>query len=93
MRIPTEHFAHVPVVALSPSLFNSSDDDPDGLLRSVGSRLLTPEPRNSVGSAPSSPHLTRGESASAPGSRVESRAGDGPQSLPAGSPSLPYEKR
>ncbi|KAK6622644.1 hypothetical protein RUM43_008486 [Polyplax serrata] len=87
MRIPTEHFAHVPVVALSPSLLSPSlDDHSDLMTRSMGPQLLAPEPRNSVGSAPSSPHLGRGESVSAPGSRVESRMGDGPISLPAGSP-------
>lgn len=94
MRIPTEHFAHVPVVALSPSLMNSgSDEDSDGFPRSIGPRLLTPEPRNSVGSAPSSPRVNRRESASVPGSRVESRTGEGPRSLPAASPASTTERR
>lgn len=94
MRIPTEHFAHVPVVALSPSLLNTnSDEDSDGFSRSIYSKSVAPEPRNSVGSAPSSPHFTRGESVSAPGSRVESRMGDGPQSLPAGSPASTASER
>lgn len=89
MRIPTEHFSHVPVVALSPSLLNSPDED-DTFPRALASRLGVPEARNSVGSAPSSPQLTR-ESASAPGSRAMSRLGvhnDGALSLPPASPSV-----
>lgn len=39
MRIPTEHFAHVPVVLLSPSLLPSPEDEPS-FPRSLMSRLV-----------------------------------------------------
>ncbi|VVD01980.1 unnamed protein product [Leptidea sinapis] len=65
MRIPTEHFAHVPVVLLSPSLLPSPDEG-DSFPRSLMARLVssTPDyhagaPDNSVGSAPSSPAAAR----------------------------------
>ncbi|XP_011310088.1 protein spire isoform X2 [Fopius arisanus] len=53
MRIPTEHFAHVPVVLLSP-----------GILMSPGSEDSTrgwPRPGGAVGSAPASPAHRRRE--------------------------------
>uniref|UniRef100_A0A8D8ZV56 Protein spire n=1 Tax=Cacopsylla melanoneura TaxID=428564 RepID=A0A8D8ZV56_9HEMI len=60
MRIPTEHFAHVPVVALSPSLLSPDNDPSPSLAASLFSRLSPqPPPRASVGSAPSSPKLGR----------------------------------
>lgn len=64
MRIPTEHFAHVPVVLLSPSLLPSPEDEAHSSFpRSLMSRLVSPEytsmVENSVGSAPSSPARTR----------------------------------
>ncbi|XP_052758521.1 protein spire [Galleria mellonella] len=44
MRIPTEHFAHVPVVLLSPSLLPSPDDEPHSSFpRSLMARLVSPE--------------------------------------------------
>ncbi|XP_063228893.1 protein spire isoform X2 [Bacillus rossius redtenbacheri] len=90
MRIPTEHFSQVPVYALSPGLSSPEEEAKDSFPRSLMSRLMVPQgARNSVGSAPSSPHLTRGESASAPGSGMGSSMADsmeGPMSLPACSP-------
>lgn len=75
MRIPTEHFSHVPVVAISPSQLASPEDAPDPkshdaatFSRTLMNRLLqTDSPRslkhglNSVGSAPSSPKLARAD--------------------------------
>ncbi|XP_026314563.1 protein spire isoform X2 [Hyposmocoma kahamanoa] len=80
MRIPTEHFAHVPVVLLSPSLLPSPEDEPQSSFpRSLMSRLVSPEhsstAENSVGSAPSSPLPRRAQAASAPGSRGGSALG------------------
>ncbi|XP_045763134.1 protein spire isoform X2 [Maniola jurtina] len=82
MRIPTEHFAHVPVALLSPSLLPSPDDEQQSFPRSLMARLVSPEHsatvENSVGSAPSSPAATRrhpGTAASAPGSRGASAMG------------------
>ncbi|CAG5107779.1 Similar to spir: Protein spire (Drosophila melanogaster) [Cotesia congregata] len=50
MRIPTEHFAHVPVVLLSPGLLLSpSTSEPDS------TRSPWPRPGGAVGSAPASP--------------------------------------
>ncbi|CAG4976203.1 unnamed protein product [Parnassius apollo] len=81
MRIPTEHFAHVPVVLLSPSLLPSPEDEAQSSFpRSLMSRLVSPEHTvavdNSVGSAPSSPVSRRaGCPQSAPGSRGNSALG------------------
>ncbi|XP_046961318.1 protein spire isoform X2 [Vanessa cardui] len=79
MRIPTEHFAHVPVALLSPSLLPSPDDEPQSFPRSLMARLVAPEHNvtvdNSVGSAPSSPARARRCAASAPGSRGASALG------------------
>ncbi|XP_053603661.1 protein spire isoform X2 [Plodia interpunctella] len=83
MRIPTEHFAHVPVVLLSPSLLPSPEDEAQSSFpRSLMSRLVSPEHssvvENSVGSAPSSPAPARraaGGARSAPGSRGGSALG------------------
>jgi spire-like protein len=90
MRIPTEHFSRVPVFALSPGLSSPEEEAKESFPRSLMSRLMVPDMvRNSVGSAPSSPNLTRGESMSAPCSGVGSSMADsmeGPQSLPAISP-------
>lgn len=83
MRIPTEHFAHVPVVLLSPSLLPSPEDEAHSSFpRSLMSRLVSPEytsmVENSVGSAPSSPAgARRAAASSAPPSR-----GPTPLSLP-----------
>ncbi|CAH2104210.1 unnamed protein product [Euphydryas editha] len=98
MRIPTEHFAHVPVALLSPSLLPSPDDEPQSFPRSLMARLVSPEHNvtvdNSVGSAPSSPARARRAASSAPGSRGASALGfaeplpaavaraDGPGSMP-----------
>ncbi|KAK0088526.1 hypothetical protein PV325_011725 [Microctonus aethiopoides] len=50
MRIPTEHFAHVPVVLLSPGLLLSpSSSEPDS------ARNPWPRPGGAIGSAPASP--------------------------------------
>lgn len=50
MRIPTEHFAHVPVVLLSPGLLLSpSGSEPDN------AKTPWPRPGGAVGSAPASP--------------------------------------
>ncbi|CAH0726187.1 unnamed protein product, partial [Brenthis ino] len=93
MRIPTEHFAHVPVALLSPSLLPSPDDEQQSFPRSLMARLVSPEHNvtvdNTVGSAPSSPAARRA-AASAPGSRGASALGfepaiaraDGPGSMP-----------
>ncbi|KAJ8894744.1 hypothetical protein PR048_000051 [Dryococelus australis] len=90
MRIPTEHFSQVPVYALSPGLSSPEEEVKDSFPRSLMNRLMVPQTaRNSVGSAPSSPHLSRVESASAPGSGMGSSMADsmeGPISLPAFSP-------
>lgn len=44
MRIPTEHFAHVPVVLLSPSLLPSPEDEAQSSFpRTLMSRLMSPE--------------------------------------------------
>lgn len=44
MRIPTEHFAHVPVVLLSPSLLPSPEEEAQSSFpRSLMSRLVGPE--------------------------------------------------
>ncbi|CAB3250591.1 unnamed protein product [Arctia plantaginis] len=83
MRIPTEHFAHVPVVLLSPSLLPSPEDEAQSSFpRSLMSRLVSPDyssmVENSVGSAPSSPARARrcgGAAASAPHSRGGSALG------------------
>ena len=59
MRIPTEHFAHVPVVLLSPGLLSPSSSDTD-------SGQKSPWSKNSVGvagSAPASPASRRKDSA------------------------------
>lgn len=76
MRIPTEHFSHVPVVAISPSQLASPEEPPSDckshdaatFSRHLMSRLLqTDSPQrslNSVGSAPSSPKLSRGDTTS-----------------------------
>lgn len=84
MRIPTEHFAHVPVVLLSPSLLPSPEEEAQSSFpRSLMSRLVAPDHtsmvENSVGSAPSSPASTRRFASlsahSAPGSRGGSALG------------------
>ncbi|XP_068621607.1 protein spire isoform X2 [Battus philenor] len=80
MRIPTEHFAHVPVVLLSPSLQPSPEDEAPSFPRSLMSRLISPEHTvavdNTVGSAPSSPVSRRAACPqSAPGSRGGSALG------------------
>ncbi|KAI5640667.1 protein spire [Phthorimaea operculella] len=81
MRIPTEHFAHVPVVLLSPSLLPSPEDEAQSSFpRSLMSRLVSPEHaktvENSVGSAPNSPAAVRRNHVhSAPGSRGGSALG------------------
>lgn len=77
MRIPTEHFSHVPVVALSPGLL--SPDIDDSFPRALYNRLVVPE-RKAVGSAPSSPKLNR----SAPPSQMSTSmiSDSGHQSLP-----------
>uniref|UniRef100_A0A0K8SDD1 KIND domain-containing protein n=1 Tax=Lygus hesperus TaxID=30085 RepID=A0A0K8SDD1_LYGHE len=53
MRIPTEHFAHVPVVALSPSMLSPSESE-DSFPRALVNKLMTTD-RAGVGSAPTSP--------------------------------------
>ncbi|CAH0393690.1 unnamed protein product [Bemisia tabaci] len=86
MRIPTEHFSHVPVVALSPQLVspNESSND-DSLMNRLG--LLDLKPL-SVGSAPCSPKLSRSNQTKSVD--VE----NGPQSLPPTNPkSLDREQK
>ncbi|XP_039279947.1 protein spire isoform X2 [Nilaparvata lugens] len=82
MRIPTEHFAHVPVVALSPSLISP---DEDNFPKSLMSKLMVPElSRSGVGSAPASPKHSR---STPPSQMSTSLISDiGPQSLPPPSP-------
>lgn len=77
MRIPTEHFSHVPVVALSPGLL--SPDIDDSFPRALYNRLVVPE-RKAIGSAPSSPKFNR----SAPASQMSTSmiSDSGHQSLP-----------
>jgi len=77
MRIPTEHFSHVPVVALSPGLLSPELDDT--FPRALFNRLVVPD-RKAVGSAPSSPKLNR----SAPPSQMSTSmiSDSGHQSLP-----------
>lgn len=80
MRIPTEHFAHVPVVLLSPSLLPSPEEEAQSSFpRSLMSRLVAPDAvDNTVGSAPSSPSAVRRATTtaySAPGSRGGSSLG------------------
>lgn len=85
MRIPTEHFSHVPVVALSPGLLSPVDPD-DSFPRSLVSRLLVPESsRSGVGSAPTSPRLNRSAPVSQMSTSLISDSG-GPLSLPPSSP-------
>ncbi|XP_063376615.1 protein spire isoform X3 [Cydia fagiglandana] len=86
MRIPTEHFAHVPVVLLSPSLLPSPEDEPS-FPRSLMSRLVpehSSSEQNSVGSAPNSPAASRRAAPvhSAPGSRGASAMGFAELSVP-----------
>lgn len=81
MRIPTEHFSHVPVVALSPSMLSPSEAD-DSFPRALVTKLMATE-RSGVGSAPTSPKISR----SAPPSQMStSLISDGPISLPPSSP-------
>ncbi|XP_054281975.1 protein spire-like isoform X1 [Macrosteles quadrilineatus] len=77
MRIPTEHFSHVPVVALSPGLL--SPDSDDSFPRALYNRLVVPD-RKAVGSAPSSPKMNR----SAPPSQMSTSmiSDSGHMSLP-----------
>lgn len=85
MRIPTEHFAHVPVMALSPSLLSP---DEESFPKSLMSKLLVPEStaRAGVGSAPASPKLLRSTPPSQMSTSLISDNGGGPQSLPPPSP-------
>lgn len=108
MRIPTEHFSKVPVSSLSPAL--SPRDEEKELL--PGSRTPTPNStngptstnnkpagrKNSVGSAPTSPNMSRksigtdsdsGQRSISPGlleseerDRFSPDHGNGPYSLP-----------
>ena len=106
MRIPTEHFAHVPVVAISPSQLASPEEPPNDckshdnaaatFSRNLMSRLLqTDSPQrslNSVGSAPSSPKLSRGDmattaSATSLGLGIGQGHGQGPASQHGSQPS------
>ncbi|CAB0020655.1 unnamed protein product, partial [Nesidiocoris tenuis] len=83
MRIPTEHFSHVPVVALSPSMLSPSESE-DSFPKALVNKLMTSE-RAGVGSAPTSPKMSR----SAPPSQMStSLISDGPISLPPSSPSF-----
>lgn len=59
MRIPTEHFSHVPVVALSPTLLSPMESE-YSVTNAILSRLSGHDgKRGSVGSAPTSPKLSR----------------------------------
>lgn len=59
MRIPTEHFSHVPVVALSPTLLSPVENE-YSITNAILSRLNGHDiKRGSVGSAPTSPKLSR----------------------------------
>lgn len=95
MRIPTEHFANVPVVLLSPSLMSSPEEEnKETFPRSLVNRLMpdegTPTRTNSVGSAPSSPSLQRSNvmTSSAPPSRM-----DNPLEAPSPARSTTSERR
>lgn len=97
MRIPTEHFSHVPVVAISPSQLASPEEvaadkshDAATFSRTLMSRLLqTDSPQrslNSVGSAPSSPKLSRVERADTVAGPAGTGCNSGPSSGPHSGP-------
>lgn len=96
MRIPTEHFSHVPVVALSPTMLSPIEQE-YSVAHSILSRLSGSDcDRGSVGSAPSSPKLSR--LSPLPSTKMSSSYHDGyssgPQSLQNPSPTRsPPEKR
>ncbi|CAG9784110.1 unnamed protein product, partial [Diatraea saccharalis] len=85
MRIPTEHFAHVPVVLLSPSLLPSPEDEAASFPRTLMARLVSAPhdstAENSVGSAPSSPACARRAGAGA-GAGAGGGAGGAAHSAP-----------
>ncbi|XP_065200343.1 protein spire isoform X2 [Planococcus citri] len=91
MRIPTEHFSHVPVVALSPTLLSPVENE-YSITNAILSRLNGHDAkRGSVGSAPTSPKLSR---ASPLPNKMSASFHDGAESLNA-SPahSLPEKRR
>ncbi|KAL1124568.1 hypothetical protein AAG570_001192 [Ranatra chinensis] len=78
MRIPTEHFSHVPVVALSPNLLSPCDSE-DSFPRALVTKLMSGSPPGS--GTPSAHHR------SAPTSHMSnSLISEGPISLPSSSP-------
>uniref|UniRef100_A0A224XK81 Putative kinase non-catalytic c-lobe domain protein n=1 Tax=Panstrongylus lignarius TaxID=156445 RepID=A0A224XK81_9HEMI len=87
MRIPTEHFSHVPVAALSPSMLSPSESE-DSFPRALVTKLMAGQQSSlasGVGSAPTSPKVSR----SAPPSQMStSLISEGPVSLPPSSPGL-----
>ncbi|XP_073987981.1 spire type actin nucleation factor isoform X4 [Rhodnius prolixus] len=87
MRIPTEHFSHVPVAALSPSMLSPSESE-DSFPRALVTKLMAGQQSSlasGVGSAPTSPKISR----SAPPSQMStSLISEGPVSLPPSSPAL-----
>lgn len=83
MRIPTEHFSHVPVVLLSPGIMSPSSSDADSGSKSPWSKTSM----GVVGSAPASPASRRKDSA-ARGATPSST----PQTTP-GTVPTPPEKR
>ncbi len=80
MRIPTEHFSHVPVVALSPTMLSPAEHQEYSLTNSILSRLNGSDDRGSLGSAPSSPKLSR--LSPLPNARMSSSYHDGSTSEP-----------
>ncbi|KAF9415119.1 hypothetical protein HW555_007153 [Spodoptera exigua] len=77
MRIPTEHFAHVPVVLLSPSLLPSPEDEAHSSFpRSLMSRLVSPDAPGSRGGSA----LGFSDQLSVPPHSM-SRSVDGPQAM------------
>uniref|UniRef100_T1J523 KIND domain-containing protein n=1 Tax=Strigamia maritima TaxID=126957 RepID=T1J523_STRMM len=59
MRIPTEHFASIPVFTLSPGSTSSTEDDSTKSVWKLPDVSSFLNRRMSVGSAPSSPNLSR----------------------------------
>lgn len=84
MRIPTEHFSHVPVVALSPTMVSPIEPE-YSMTSAILSRLngLDSDRRGSVGSAPTSPKLSRMSLSPLPGAKLMSSSyHDGSSSEP-----------
>jgi len=90
MRIPTEHFSHVPVVALSPTM--SPVEQENSMASAILSRLngSDGDRGKGVGSAPTSPKVSRVPTSPAPENKLSTNCQEGsisqPQSLIHASP-------